>query len=251
MRIGSILGWLSRVLVLTAVLVVVAGDLVAQGRGSSFGGSRGASRSYSVPRSAPPPSSFGGSRSYSVPRSAPPPSSFGGSRSYSVPRSSLPPSSFGRSGSGGSPVALPRSSNRSTWSLGTPLGSPDSYRRSYGIPRRQEVRTITTPEGQRNVILHSYGGYADGLLMGYLMGQTSWLWFTPFHPAFYYSQPYYVPRPDGTVEYYPPTFSPAKVIFMLIVVGTIAFIVWVIIRTRRAQRRMLAAGDLSRSSFGG
>jgi hypothetical protein len=87
--------------------------------------------------------------------------------------------------------------------------------------------------------------------MGYLMGQTSWLWFTPFHPAFYYSQPYYVPRPDGTVEYYPPTFSPAKVIFMLIVVGTIAFIVWVIIRTRRAQRRMLAAGDLSRSSFGG
>lgn len=150
-----------------------------------------------------------------------------------------------------SPFTAPRSS-MAPRALGTPLGSAESYRRSYGIPRREEVRTIPTPEGQRNVVVHSYGGYGDGLLMGYLMGQTSWLWFTPFHPAFYYSQPYYVPRPDGTVEYYPPTFSLAKLLFVLIVVAAIGFVVWVIVRNRRLQRGQIAgSGDMSRSSFGG
>jgi uncharacterized membrane protein len=87
--------------------------------------------------------------------------------------------------------------------------------------------------------------------MGYLLGQTSWLWFTPFHPAFYYTQPYYVPRPDGTVEYYPPTFSMAKLLFVLIVIGVIVFIGWVMVRSYRMRRGMMGARDLSRSSFGG
>jgi len=87
--------------------------------------------------------------------------------------------------------------------------------------------------------------------MGYLLGQTSWLWFTPFHPAFYYTQPYYVPRPDGTVEYYPPTFSMAKLLFVLIVIGVIVFIGWVMVRNYRMRRGIMGARDLSRSSFGG
>ncbi|GIV55064.1 MAG: hypothetical protein KatS3mg039_1582 [Candidatus Kapaibacterium sp.] len=227
----SVLRWLSRLALIGAALVLIAGDAAAQRRGGSFGGSRSAVRSYSIPRSAPPASSFGGRRSASVPRATPPTTSFGRYRSESP--------------------TLPRAASIPTRAIGTPLGTPESYRRSYGIPRRQEVRTLTTPEGQRNVIVHSYGGYGDGLLLGYLMGQTSWLWFTPFHPAFYYTQPYYVPRPDGTVEYYPPTFSLAKLLFVLIVLAAIAFIVWVIIRNRRVQRGMLSAQRLSRSSFGG
>ncbi|MCX7929363.1 MAG: hypothetical protein N2663_01380 [Chlorobi bacterium] len=218
-------------LLLIVMLILAVEDGWAQRRGSSFGGSRGTSRSYSMPRSAPPTSSFGRQRSL---RSEPvsPPSSFGQSRMQPAQLQS-------------SRASVPRSI------AGTPLSTPENYRRSYGIPRRQEVRTLQTPEGQRNAIVHSYGGYGDGLLMGYLMGQTSWLWFTPFHPAFYYSQPYYVPRPDGTVEYYPPTFSLAKLFFVLIVIGALAFIVWVIVRNRRLQRQSFDDKLLSRSSFGG
>lgn len=222
--------WILVAATCVGILLVSIGDAYAQRRSGSFGGSRGSSRSYSVPRSIPP-SSFGGTRSYGTPRAAPP-------RSFGQMRTNQP--------------TMPLSGIRSSVprAVGTPLASPENYVRSYGIPRRQEVRTLATPEGQRNVIVHSYGGYGDGLLMGYLLGQTSWLWFTPFHPAFYYTQPYYVPRPDGTVEYYPPTFSLAKVIFILIVVGAIGFIVWVIIRNRRVQRGLMV-GELSRSSFGG
>ncbi|GIV53024.1 MAG: hypothetical protein KatS3mg038_3545 [Candidatus Kapaibacterium sp.] len=236
MRYVRFAQWIGAVLGIAVVVLLLSSDAFAQRRSGSFGGSRGASRSYSVPRSAPP-SSFGGSRSYSVPRSAAP-RSFGGTRTQepAMPLSARQPLS--RSSS------IPRA-------IGTPLASPESYRRSYGIPRRQEVRTLPTPEGQRNVIVHSYGGYGDGLLMGYLLGHTSWLWFTPFHPAFYYTQPYYVPRPDGTVEYYPPTFSLAKLLFVLIVVGAIVFIAWVIIRNRRLQRGMLPSREGWRSSFGG
>lgn len=235
MRYDRLAQCIGAVLSITLLVLILSGDAFAQRRSGSFGGSRGASRSYSVPRSAPP-GSFGGSRSYRVPRSTAP-RSFGGTRTQApaMPlsaRQSLPSSS------------IPRS-------IGTPLNSPESYRRSYGIPRRQEVRTLSTPEGQRNVIVHSYGGYGDGLLMGYLLGHTSWLWFTPFHPAFYYSQPYYVPRPDGTVEYYPPTFSLAKLLFVLIVLGAIVFITWVIIRNRRLQRGMIPSREGWRSSFGG
>ncbi len=228
---SAFLRWLAHLALVCAALAVVVVDATAHPRGGSFGGVRGGSRGYSMPRSASPPSSFGGRRSTSVPRATPPPQSFGGYRSSS-------PQSSGRVG------ILPRA-------IGTPLSTPDNYRRSYGIPRRQETRTITTPEGQRNVIVHSYGGYGDGLLMGYLMGQTSWLWFTPFHPAFYYTQPYYAPGPNGTVEYYPPTFSLAKVLFVLVVIGALVFIAWVVIRNRRLQRGMRVAGELSRSSFGG
>ncbi|MCS7303313.1 MAG: hypothetical protein RML15_07485 [Bacteroidota bacterium] len=216
---------------LVALLLVSVEFTYAQKRGGSFGGSRSSSRSYSIPRSAPP-SSFGGSRMYTPPR-ATAPSSFGRVR----PQEPITPFAPSR-------VAVPRA-------VGTPLPSAESYRRSYGIPRRQEVRTISTPAGPQNAIIHSYGGYADGLLMGYLMGQTSWLWFTPFHPAFYFTQPYHVSRPDGTVEYYPPTFSLSKLLFVLIVLAAIGFIVWVIIRNRRLQRGLIGTGTLSRSSFGG
>lgn len=228
--------WLATIAMIVAISITIVTDAIAQKRSSSFGGSRSASRSYTAPRTVPPPRSFGGTRSYSTPR-ATPPTSFGRTRTaeplpFGAPQRAAPAAPFPRA-------------------VGTPLASGESYRRSYGVPRRQEVRTIPTPEGQRNVIVHSYGGYSDGLLMGYLLGQTSWLWFTPFHPAFYYSQPYYVQRPDGTVEYFPPTFSLAKLMFVLIVVGTIVFIVWVIIRNRRAQQGLMGRPTLTRSSFGG
>lgn len=231
--------WIGTFIVITALTWLGTSDVYAQRQSSSFGGSRGASRSYNVPRSPSPSSSFGGSRTYRAPRSAAL-RSYGGTR---VQQPVVPPSS---PQAAPSPVrsAIPRA-------LGTPLATSESYRRSYGIPRRQEVRTLATPDGQRNAIIHSYGGYGDGLLMGYLLGQTSWLWFTPFHPAFYYTQPYYVPRPDGTVEYYPPTFSMAKLLFVLIVIGVIVFIGWVMVRNYRMRRGMMGARDLSRSSFGG
>lgn len=226
--------WLATIAMIVVVGITIVTDTIAQKRSSSFGGSRSASRSYSAPLTMPP-SSFGGTRSYSTAR-ATPPTSFGRTRTAE-------PSPFGAAQRAAPAAPLPRA-------VGTPLATGENYYRSYGIPRRQEVRTIPTPEGQRNVIVHSYGGYSDGLLMGYLLGQTSWLWFTPFHPAFYYSQPYYVQRPDGTVEYFPPTFSLAKLIFVLIVIGAIVFIVWVIIRNRRAQQGLIGRPTLMRSSFG-
>lgn len=175
----------------------------AQRRGGSFGGSR---RSFAPSRPAAPSSSFGGSRSMTSPT----------------------PSTMQRNGSsfGGSRAMTPAASN---------------YRRSYGIPRQSSP--VTVPGVSSPYMVHSYGGYTDGLMMGYLMGRTSAMWYTPFHPAFYYSRPVFVNNPDGTQEVYPPTFSFFRFFLGIAIVG---LIVWLVVRF---FRRRAASADSSQSSF--
>jgi len=86
-------------------------------------------------------------------------------------------------------------------------------------------------------------------MTGYAMGRMSWMWYTPFHPAFYYSPPPYVVRNDGVVEYYPPTFSFGKLFFTLFIVGIIVFVIYVIIKNRR-KRLSNSNSDWTQSSFG-
>lgn len=171
--------------------------------------------------------SFGGSRSYAPSRPALPNSggSFGGSRSMSPsPSSGMSRGSFG----GARPQSAIAGSN---------------YRRSYGIPRQSTPMTV--PGASSPYMVHSYGGYGDGLMAGYLMGRTSMMWSMPFHPAFYYSRPVYVTNPNGTMEVYPPTFSFFRFFMGLFIIGGIVFfVVWLI------RRRNNSGGyEMSQSSF--
>lgn len=201
----------------------------------SFGGSRSTGRSFSSPSR--PSSSFGGSRStspYSTQRqSQSPSSSFGGSRStspYSTPRQSQSPSSYS------SPRQMSQPSGSPSFG-GVRLGSREQYTRSYGVPRSSEQRMINNSDGsQTRTIVHNYGGVGDGFAMGYLMGNVPFLWSTPFHPAFYYSRPQYYHNPNGTVEVYPGRFSFGSVVMVIIIAGSIAFIGYRIIRSRRRGR---------------
>ena len=129
------------------------------------------------------------------------------------------------------------------------MSSSQDYTRSYGVPRRQETTPFRGNDGvSRNYVFNQYGGYADGLMTGYAMGRMSWWWYTPFHPAFYYSAPPYVVRADGTMEYYPPTFSFGTLFFTLLIAGVIVYILYVFIRNRR--RGNSSSADYSQSSFG-
>ncbi len=185
------------------------------GRGGSFGGSRG-----------------GGGRSFSSPRSSPSPTkSFGGTRSTPTPsanRSMSSAPSAGRSSFGGS-----RISNGS------------AYTSKYGVPRQSTPMTRTGANGiQQNYVVHSYGGYGTGLMTGYMLGHSSWMWGMPFHPAYYYSRPYEVMGANGAIEVYPPTFSFGKFFFTLLIFG---LILWLIIRL--FKRRTSTNGYGSQSSF--
>jgi hypothetical protein len=148
--------------------------------------------------------------------------SFGGSRSpsYSPSRPSAPSPSSGMSrGSFGG--ARPQSAI---------AGS--NYRSSYGIPRQSSPMTV--PGASSPYMVHSYGGYGDGLMAGYLMGRTSMMWSMPFHPAFYYSRPVYVTGANGAMEVYPPTFSFFRLFMGLFIMGGVVFlVVWLVRRSRR------------------
>lgn len=198
----NILRFTGAIAVIAMLFIFLAPD-IADARGSRSGGGR----------------SFGGSRkSFSSPR-----------KSFSTPSRPSTPQSMNR----GTP-SKPKSSFG-----GTRLNSSRDYTAKYGTPRK------STPANQlgseyagkvpNNYVIHSYGGYGSGLMTGYMMGSTSWMWMMPFHPAFYYSKPYYVNNPDGTVGVYPPTFSFEKLIFTLIIVGAIIYIVVRIIRRRRSS----------------
>jgi len=160
--------------------------------------------------------------------------SFGGSRSrtFSTPsnKSVKPP--------------VTRSTQRQTTSFGGKrLASGNEYRAKYGQPRKVS-QPGQTPGVPANYRINQYGGFSNGLMMGYLMGHTSWLWFLPFHPAFYYTRPQYVENPDGTVDVYPPTFDWGKLFITLIIVGAIIYFI-----VRAIQRRKLSARASSQSSF--
>jgi hypothetical protein len=194
-------------LILTLITMLVLPE-IAEARGS-FGGSRG----------------FGGGRS------------FGGSRSASRSSSSRGSGLFGSSKS------------RSSFGGTKSLSSRGAYTAKYGTPRKSmPANQFNGSYGGRipsNYMVHSYGGYSNGLMTGYLLGHTSWMWMTPFHPAFYYSRPYYVNNPDGTVGVYPPTFSFGNLLLGLIIIFGIIWILRKIFRRRKS-----AASYNTSSSFG-
>lgn len=192
-------------LVAALLWLFIAPDLL-EARGS-FGGFRGGGRSFgrSMGRS------FGGSRSrtFSTPRS--------GSRSIFGSRNAT------RSMS---------SAQRKTSFGGNRMSSSAAYTSKYGAPRK--VIPAGTRAGiPRNYVVNDYGGYGSGLMMGYMMGHSSWMWAMPFHPAFYYSRPSYVQNSDGTVSVYPPTFSFGRVFFTILIVGAIVYIIYVVVRNRK------------------
>ncbi len=191
--------------------------LEAQRRGSSFGGSRGGSTF----RSSPSPSSSRPSYAPSSP-AAPRGNSFGGSRSAAP----APSSAMGS-------------------------GASMNYRKSYGLPRKSEPMNAASPSSSyyssSPYMVHSYGGYGDGLMMGYMMGRTSAMWSTPFHPAYYYSQPTIIRNPDGSIaEAYPPTFSFFK---FFITLAVVVLIIWLVMRFIRRRRGGGGSDNMSQSSF--
>jgi len=178
-----------------------------KGGGRSFGGSR---RSVAPKRQAPKQQNkqMQRNRTQSPNRTAAKPSSFGGKR----------------------------------------LNSANDYTSKYGTPRKSNTVSKAGPNGANtNYVVHSYGGYGSGLMTGYMMGAIPFMWYTPFHPAFYYSRPYEVEKEDGAVEVYPPTFSFGKLFFMLIMIAVIIFVVRRIIQLRRGNN--LKTAPYSSGSF--
>lgn len=134
---------------------------------------------------------------------------------------------------------------------GNQLNSKRDYTSRYGRPRKTE--TITgrgLNGGNQNYIVNSYGGpfggFSSGLMTGYLMGHTSMLWMTPFHPAFYFSRPHYVTGANGQTEVYPPTFSFGKFLFVLMIIGIIIYVVIQLFKNKSNTTRVYD----SKSSFG-
>lgn len=168
--------------------------------------------------------------------------SFGGSR-RSFSRKSTPKTSKSRS-TRQAQSRLP--ANKRTSFGGSRMTSAKQYTSKYGTPRKTQTITGKNAAGQsQRYVMHSYGGYGSSLMTGYMMGTTSWMWMMPFHPAFYYSRPYYVNNPDGTMGVYPPTFSWSKLIFTIIIVAAIAWIIYRIVRSKKQK----GSRSYSQSSF--
>jgi hypothetical protein len=129
---------------------------------------------------------------------------------------------------------------------GTRLNSARDYTARYGVPRKVQSLQGSNAAGlPQNYIIHNYGGYGSSLMTGYLLGTTSWMWMMPFHPAFYYTRPYEVTNPDGTISVYPPTFSFGRLLFALFIVGGIVYIIYRAISNRKNR----ASRAYSQSSF--
>lgn len=179
--------------------------------------------------------------------------SSGGSRSYSAPRSSRPSGSFGSTRR--APTTQPRPTTRpSQYSTqrnsfgGSRLNSSRDYTSRYGTPRRTETRSFNGPNGNRPYVMNRYGGMADGFMMGYMMGAIPWYFSMPFHPAFYFSRPYTVTNPDGSVGVYPGTFQWGTLFLTLIVLATLGL--FIVMWLKRRRRRALAGREAySDSSF--
>jgi hypothetical protein len=204
-RLTKILG----ILILVMTLMIFLAPDVAEARrgGGGFGGR-----------------SFGGSRS----------------RSYQTPKRTQPRSSFNNRTA--TPRATPSSKAASSFGGKRLDGGAKQYTSKYGAPRKTTSQTLTKNGVSQNYVMHSYGGYGSGLMTGYMMGTTSMLWMMPFHPAFYYSRPYYVDNPDGTVGVYPPTFNWSKLFFTIIILAVIVYIIRTVIRNRKNR-------EYSQSSF--
>lgn len=208
-KIRRILGFLT---IIFALGVFLAPDYADARRRGSFGGK---SRSSFKSKSSRAKKSFGSKRS----------SSRLNKNTRSVPKTKQ--SSFG----------------------GSRLSNKQAYTSKYGAPRKTSTYNgKNAAGGNQRYIMNNYGGYGSGLMTGYMMGSTSWMWAMPFHPAFYYSRPYYVNNPDGTIGVYPPTFSFGKLLFTLMIIGAIILIIRAVIRARK--RRLSGGGGSNYSSFG-
>ncbi|MCX6154544.1 MAG: hypothetical protein NT007_10325 [Candidatus Kapabacteria bacterium] len=185
--------------------------------------------------------SFGGSRGGGG-------RSFGGSRSYSAPKSSAPSprSSFNNPSSRSTAPATGGSSFGGNRSMSSSPAYNNHYTSKYGAPRKSLAPgSVSGVRG--NYVIHQYGGFTDGLMMGYMMGYRPWYWHTPFHPAFYYSSPTYINNPDGTVSAYPPTFSFGNVILSIVlIIALVVIIRWVF---RKIFGRSGGSSNYSQSSF--
>lgn len=225
---------------LIALSIFLLPDLVEArgfgGRGGGFGGGRGfGGRSGG--------SIFGGSKSSG--------GLFGSKKSFGGSRSSSSKGSSGFGSRSGSSFGGTRSSNATSFG-GSRLNGSRDYTAKYGVPRQTSTFTGRNAYGaNQNYVVNNYGGYGSGLMTGYMMGHTSWMWSMPFHPAFYYSRPYYVTNPDGTVGVYPPTFSLSKLLFTLMIFALIVYIIMRIIKNRRlGNGSSYSSYNRSQSSFG-
>jgi hypothetical protein len=171
--------------------------------------------------------------------------SFGSRRSSfrSTPRSSR--SSRPSSGNRSSFRSTPRTSPKAPSFGGNRISSQQAKQR-YGVPTKTTPITKQSATGQStNYIMHGYGGYSSGLMTGYMMGSTSWMWMMPFHPAFYYSRPSYVENADGTVGVYPPTFSWGKLFMTIIVIAVIVYFVRAYFRNKKQLTDSSSQGSFS------
>lgn len=160
--------------------------------------------------------------------------SFGGSR-RSTKTYRTKPSTKSRTKS---PAARTRSLPASKrTSFGGSRMTKSQAQQKYGTPRKTQTIQGKNAAGQpQRYVANSYGGYGSSLMMGYMMGSTSWMWMMPFHPAFYYSRPNYVQNEDGTMSVYPPTFSFGRLLMVLIVLAIVIFIIRAIIKRRKQNR---------------
>jgi hypothetical protein len=78
-----------------------------------------------------------------------------------------------------------------------------------------------------------------------MAGSIPWYWHTPFHGAFYYTQPIIVENEDGTIDVYPPEFNWTKLIMVVLFFGAIIVIIIVVVRNKRLRKRE----EMSKSSF--
>jgi len=163
--------------------------------------------------------------------------SFGGSRGGSVRQSKPPTNQQARQ-----PAAAQRSTGKT--SFGGNRITNQQATAKYGTPRRTETTTGTNAQGGAQTYnVNHYGGYSSGLMTGYMLGHTTMLWMMPFHPAFYYSRPYYVENEDGSVDVYPHTISFARIIIGLIVLLIVVAII------RAAIRRFRGRSQISKPKF--
>lgn len=171
--------------------------------------------------------------------------SFGGSRGFGRSSRSAPRSSFFNSKSSSSKKSF-SSPSRSRSSFGGTRMSSQQAKMKYGTPRKVQAQKIYKNGVATNYRFNNYGGYSSGLMTGYMMGHTSWMWSMPFHPAFYYSRPVVVNNPDGTVDVYPPSFS-----FMKLIIGLIfLLVIFLIIRSFIRKLKGNSSGGISnKSSF--
>ncbi|MBL0333052.1 MAG: hypothetical protein IPP08_05210 [Chlorobiota bacterium] len=216
---------------LVLLFLINLDEINAQRRGS-FGGFRSSGRS-----------SFGSSRGFSTPsysnRSRP---------SFTQPNRTTTPSFGGTRSTTGNGGWNSTTTQRPSFG-GKSISNSQEYTRSYGVPRKVE-RMNNTTQGGGNYVVNNYGGYGDNFMYGYLAGRTSMWWSTPFHPAYYYSRPYYHNNTDGTVSVYPPTFSVVSLFSAVIWIGILGVGIYVVYKIFFKKKNTYSNNEESFSSFG-